>query len=52
MAALKGLRKHLGEEDLRPLDLALKVEKADVGRLAVQALEKLAAKDDQALSRT
>jgi ParB family chromosome partitioning protein len=51
VAALTGLRKHLGQEDLRPLDLALKAEKADVGRLAVQALEKLAAKDDQALGR-
>ncbi len=51
VAALVGLRKHLGNEDLRPLDLALKAEKADVGRLAVQALEKLAAKDDQALGR-
>src|SRR5262249_6154564 len=51
VAALEGLRKHLGEQDLRPLDLALQVEKADVGRLAVQALEKLAARDDQALTR-
>ena len=51
VAALQGLRKHLGEENLQPLDLALKVDKADVGKLAVQALEKLAAKDDQALAR-
>ena len=51
VASLQGLRKHLGETDLRPLDLALKVDKADVGKLAVQALEKLAAKDDQALAR-
>src|SRR5262245_31683962 len=49
--SFRGLRKHLGETDLKPLDLALKVDKADVGKLAVQALEKLAAKDDQALSR-
>jgi ParB family chromosome partitioning protein len=47
-AAFAGLRKLRGEQDLRPLDLALDAGKADVGRLAVQALEKLAAKDDQA----
>jgi ParB family chromosome partitioning protein len=51
VAALTGLRKTLGEQDLRPLDLALKAEKADVGRLAVQGLEALAGHDDQALSR-
>jgi ParB family chromosome partitioning protein len=51
IAALEGLRKHLGEEELRPLDLALNTQRVDVGRLAVQALEKLAAKDDQALGR-
>src|SRR5207237_1737228 len=39
VAALTGLRKHLGESDLRPLDLALKTEKADVGKIAVEALE-------------
>src|SRR5438874_6695597 len=51
VAALKGLRRHLGETALQPLDLALKAEKADVGRRAVQALEKLAPRDDQAFSR-
>lgn len=51
LAALEGLRKHLGEQDLRPLELALKVEKADVGRAAVQGLEALAQRDDQALAR-
>ncbi|HZW33087.1 MAG TPA: HEAT repeat domain-containing protein, partial [Isosphaeraceae bacterium] len=51
VAAFGGLRKHLGESDLRPIDLALKAEKPDVGRLAVQALESLAARDDQALAR-
>ncbi len=51
VSAFHGLRKHLGESDLRPIDLALKAEKPDVGRLAVQALEPLAAKDDQALAR-
>ncbi|HYT91801.1 MAG TPA: HEAT repeat domain-containing protein, partial [Gemmataceae bacterium] len=51
VAALQGLRKHLGEANLRPLELALKVDKAKVGEAAVAALEKLAAKDDQALGR-
>jgi HEAT repeat protein len=51
VAAFEGLRRHLGAEDLRPLDWALQVEKADVGRLAVRALEGLAARDDQALTR-
>jgi ParB family chromosome partitioning protein len=51
IAALQGLRKQLGENDLKPLDLALKVEKPDVGRVAVQALEQLAKSDDQALAR-
>ena len=51
VAAFNGLRKHLGPQDLRPLDLALAANKPDVGRLAVQALETLAAKDDQALAR-
>ena len=31
VAAFQGLREHLGEADLRPIDLALKAEKADVG---------------------
>ncbi|WP_422929580.1 HEAT repeat domain-containing protein [Singulisphaera sp. PoT] len=51
VASFKGLRRHLGETNLRPIDLALKVEKADVGKLAIAALEPLAKKDDQALSR-
>jgi ParB family chromosome partitioning protein len=51
VAAFQGLRKHLGEQDLRPLDLALQTGKADVGKLAVAALEKLASRDDQALAR-
>jgi ParB family chromosome partitioning protein len=49
--AFEGLRRHAGPGDLRPLVLALKAEKADVGVRAVQALEGLAAKDDQALAR-
>jgi ParB family transcriptional regulator, chromosome partitioning protein len=51
VASFEGLRKHLGADDLRPLDLALKADKADVGRLAVRALAPLAARDDQALAR-
>jgi ParB family chromosome partitioning protein len=51
LKAFDGLRKHAGPKDLRPLALALKVEKADVSVKAVQALEGLAAKDDQALAR-
>lgn len=51
VAALHGLRRHLGEEDLRPLELALKTEKAKVGVAAVEGLQQLAAKDDQALAR-
>ena len=51
LAAFDGLRRHAGPNDLRPLALALKAEKADVGRRAVEALEGLAAKDGEALAR-
>jgi ParB family chromosome partitioning protein len=51
VAAFHGLRKHTGEVDLRAIDLALKADKPDVGQLAVQALEKLAGKDEQAHAR-
>ena len=51
VAVFKGLRKHLGENELKPIDLALGTNQPDIGRLAVEALEKLAAKDDQALTR-
>jgi ParB family chromosome partitioning protein len=50
LAALAGLRKHQGESDLRPLNLALRAAKPDVGRAAVAALEELAPRDDQALA--
>ncbi|MEK6238061.1 MAG: HEAT repeat domain-containing protein [Planctomycetales bacterium] len=50
-AAFAGLRKLLGDGDFRPIDLALKASKADVGVEAVRALESLAKKDDQALHR-
>lgn len=50
LAALEGLRAFYGEQDLRPLEQALAVRKADVGQQVVAALEKLAQKDDQALA--
>lgn len=50
-ATLDGLRLRLGSDDLRPLDLALKTEKPDLGRVAVRALEGLSAQDDRALAR-
>jgi ParB family chromosome partitioning protein len=49
--AFEGLRRHAGPQDLRSLALALKVDKADVGVRAVQALEGLAGTDEQALAR-
>ena len=49
IASFQGLRKHLGENNLRPLTLALRTAKVEIGRLAVQALEGLAKTDDQAL---
>ncbi len=51
LLAFDGLRRHAGPNDLRPLTLALKAEKADVGVRAVQALEALAPKDDQAMAQ-
>jgi ParB family chromosome partitioning protein len=51
LLAFDGLRKHAGPNDLRPLALALKAGKADVGMKAVQALEALARRDDQALAQ-
>jgi ParB family chromosome partitioning protein len=50
-AAFEGLRRQRGKADLRVLDLALKAEKPEIGKLAVEALEALAPKDDQALTR-
>jgi ParB family chromosome partitioning protein len=49
--AFEGLCRHAGPHDLRPLALALKVDKADVGVRAVQKLEGLARTDDQAMAR-
>ncbi len=51
LAVFAGLRKRLGSNDLRPMDLALGTGKADVGLAAVQALEELAAQNDEALAR-
>jgi ParB family chromosome partitioning protein len=50
-AAFAGLRAAAGPTDIRPLTLALRVEKPDVGVLAVQALAELARKDDQARAK-
>lgn len=51
LAALGGLRNIEGESALRPLELALNVQKPDVGVEAVKALGELASEDDQALDR-
>lgn len=51
LSAFDGLRRHAGSDALRPLALALKAERADVGQRAVHALEQLAPKDDQAMAR-
>jgi ParB family chromosome partitioning protein len=51
VAAFEGLRRHAGPKDLRPLVLALKAGKPDVGCRAVEALEGLAGQDEQALAR-
>lgn len=48
--AFNGLFKPL-KPDFVPIDLAFKTGQADVGKLAVKALEPLAKKDDQALTR-
>ncbi|OWK47383.1 HEAT repeat domain-containing protein [Fimbriiglobus ruber] len=49
--AFKGLQTHLGATDFRPIDLALKTGKPDVGILAVKALVPRAGADDEALAR-
>jgi ParB family chromosome partitioning protein len=51
VAAFQGLRRQLGEQEFRPLDLALRSDHAEIGKLAIQALEALAGRDDQARSR-
>ncbi len=51
VAAFRDLQRRAGPASLRPIDLALKAEKADIGKLAIVALEPLASQDDQALSR-
>ncbi len=50
-AAFEGLRRQRGPSDLRTLDLSLRAERAEIGRMAVEALQAIAAKDDQALAR-
>jgi ParB family chromosome partitioning protein len=49
--AFEGLRRLAGPKDLRPLTLALKTERGDIGVRAVRALEGLAGEDDQARAR-
>ncbi|WP_435020871.1 HEAT repeat domain-containing protein [Tundrisphaera sp. TA3] len=51
VASFHGLRRHRPADDLGPIDLALKANKADIGTLAISALGGLAAQDDRALSR-
>ncbi len=51
MTAFAGLRALVGEQNLRPLELALKVGKRDIGTAAVEALEQLAASDELAMDR-
>lgn len=48
--ALKGLRGLDGENSLRPLRKALETKQKNIGLAAIEALEELANKDDEALS--
>ncbi len=50
-AVLAGLRRQRGAADLRTLDLALRAEKPEIGKAAVEALAEIAPKDDRALAR-
>ncbi|WP_029631366.1 HEAT repeat domain-containing protein, partial [Zavarzinella formosa] len=47
----QALANQLGRADFKPIDLALKTNQADIGVLAVKALEPMAKADDQALAR-
>lgn len=49
--AFEQLRSRTDAADFRPIDLALKTDHPEIGRLAVQALEPLARRDEQALDR-
>jgi ParB family chromosome partitioning protein len=49
--AFRRLRDRAGEADLRPIDLALKTGRPEIGRLAVEALGPRSTRDDQALDR-
>ena len=51
LAAFEGLRKHQGEAELRPIELALKSKHGDVGCAAVRVLEARAGQDDRAFAR-
>jgi ParB family chromosome partitioning protein len=50
VAALEGLRRQRGPDNLEPLNLALQAAKVDIGCIAVEALQALAQCDDQALA--
>jgi ParB family chromosome partitioning protein len=51
IAAFEGLVSRADEGDLRPLLLALRTEKVDIGKRAVTALEERATKDPEARAR-
>lgn len=51
VAAFHGLRKLEGQDNLKPLDLALGANKKDIGVLAVNALAELAKGDDKAFDK-
>ncbi len=51
LAVFEGLRRHAGPASLRPMELALKAGKADVGQKAIEALQELALRDDQAMAK-
>jgi ParB family chromosome partitioning protein len=50
VVGFQGLRRQLGVADLKPMELALKTNHADIGKLAVVGLQGLADKDDRALN--
>ena len=47
-SALSGLRRHLGDADLQPLQLALQAGRVDIGVIAIDALGQLAPDDSRA----
>ncbi|MBY0228595.1 MAG: HEAT repeat domain-containing protein [Gemmataceae bacterium] len=51
LLSFEGLMRHAAPGDLRPANLAIKADKADIGVRAVKVLEKLAGSDEQARAR-